>query len=375
LSACVTHSPDSDRGSASATGSDAGGSGGKSAGSSGGNASSGSGGDALGNGGGTAGSGGSIGSGSVTGGGGSGGASDPSPVQRVLDYLYSISGSKTVAGQHNREPNAEPAKWTNQIHSTTGRYPGLWSGDFLFQADNISNRATMIAEAKRKWESGALVNIMWHACPPNQGEPCQWQGGLLSHLSDSEWEQLITDGTALNTTWKSRLDAIAVYLAELQAEGVAVLWRPLHEMNQGAFWWGGRPGPNGTRRLYQITHDYLVKTKGLQNLIWVWNVQDLSWDFADYNPGDAYWDIASLDVYGDGFTTQKYAAMLEVAGDKPIAIGECQRLPTASELVAQPRWVFFMGWAELVYESNSVEELRDLYSADNVLTLDEMPGW
>ena len=39
----------------------------------------------------------------------------------------------------------------------------------------------------------------------------------------------------------------------------------------------GRPaGTRGTARLYQITHDYLVGTKGLTNLIWVWDVQDLT---------------------------------------------------------------------------------------------------
>ena len=57
-----------------------------------------------------------------------------------LDFLRSISGSRTVAGQHNREPNSEPAQWTNWIHNTTGKFPGLWSGDFLYQQDNIDNR-------------------------------------------------------------------------------------------------------------------------------------------------------------------------------------------------------------------------------------------
>ena len=55
---------------------------------------------------------------------------------KVLEYLKSISGEKTVAGQHNREPNADPDKWTDEIFRTTGKYPGLWSGDFLFQAEN-----------------------------------------------------------------------------------------------------------------------------------------------------------------------------------------------------------------------------------------------
>src|SRR5690242_17322271 len=39
---------------------------------------------------------------------------------KVLNFLRSISGLRTVAGQHNREPNSEPAKWTNAIHDTTG---------------------------------------------------------------------------------------------------------------------------------------------------------------------------------------------------------------------------------------------------------------
>jgi len=33
---------------------------------------------------------------------------------KTLKYLYSISGSKTVAGIHNSEPNATPARWTNE---------------------------------------------------------------------------------------------------------------------------------------------------------------------------------------------------------------------------------------------------------------------
>ena len=77
--------------------------------------------------------------------------------------------------------------------------------------------------------------------------------------------------------WLSRLDRIAVFpCGILKDHGVEVLWRPLHEMNQAAFWWAGRPGPDGTRKLYQITHDYFVKTKGLSNLIWVWGMQDFA---------------------------------------------------------------------------------------------------
>ena len=287
---------------------------------------------------------------------------------------------KTIAGQHNRQPNSQPAMWTDSIYAATGKYPGFWSGDFQFEADQIASRWTMIHEAKKQWDNGAIVQLMFHCCPPTQAEPCGWSSGVQSHLTDSQWTELITDGTQLNKNWKARLDKIIPYFQYLKENGVEVLFRPLHEMNQGHFWWGGRPGPNGTARLYQITHDYM-ESKGLTNIIWVWDLQDfstLSSDVNTYDPGSNYWDILALDVYGsDGtmYTATKYNIIKSKAGDKPIAIGECQDLPTPSLLTSQPDWCFFMGWAELVFQHNSLLKLRYIYNASNIITLDKMPGW
>ncbi len=301
----------------------------------------------------------------------------------VVRFLEKISGHEIVAGQHNAEPNSAPAFSTDSIESITGKVPGLWSGDFLYEPENIQTRRIMIDEAGREWNRGAIVQIMWHACPPTSGEPCSWQGssGVLSRLSDSQWDSLITDGSALNASWKRELDHIAPYLQSLKDNGVEVLFRPLHEMNQSAFWWGGRPGPNGTAKLYQITHDYLVKTKGLTNLIWEWDLQDfstLSSDVNSYDPGGSYWDILALDVYGsDGqmYTTSKYNIILNKAGNKPIAIGECSQLPSDATLLQQPRWTFFMAWPGLVFSSNTAAQIKTLYNSPNVITLAEMPGW
>jgi mannan endo-1,4-beta-mannosidase len=299
---------------------------------------------------------------------------------KSLNYLYKIAGKSTVAGIHNREPNSSPAVWTEKVYTVTGKYPGLWSGDFLFQQDNINNRQVMINEAIAQYKKGALVNIMWHACNPALAEPCDFDAnGVLSKLTDDQWTQLLTDGTHINNQWKSLVDEICVYLQQLKDQKIEVLWRPMHEMNQGKFWWAGRPGPNGTRKLYQMLHDYMTKTKGLNNLIWVWDVQDfgsLHDDVNAYNPGADYWDVAALDVYdGSGYTADKYNTMVTVANGKPIAIGECQTLPTAAQLTAQPKWTFFMGWSELEFSGNSEPAIKSLHTAPNVVTLDKMPGW
>ena len=58
-----------------------------------------------------------------------------------------------------------------------------------------------------------------------------------------------------------------------------------------------------------------------------------------------------------------------------MAIGECARLPSPAILEAQPRWVFFMPWAELVQESNTTEQILEIYNDPAVITRDEMPGW
>lgn len=298
---------------------------------------------------------------------------------KTLNYLYAQSGSKTIAGQ-------EAMQYWETMHMITGRYPGLWGEDFSFQPFQNTNsmdewRTLIVNTAIQHWSSGSLITLMFHACPPTQAEPCQWSGngGVESSLSDSAWTALITDGTTINNNWKSRLDLIATYLKTLQDNGVEVIFRPFHEMNQGVFWWAGRPGPNGTAKLYQITHDYLVKTKGLTNLIWVWNLQDfasLPADLITYNPGNNYWDILALDVYGSdgaGYSQNKYNEVLKVADNKPIAIGECGALPISATLLAQPRWVYFLGWAELTQSDNTNQQISGLYNAGNVITLDQLP--
>lgn len=304
----------------------------------------------------------------------------PNTPFKSLKYLYTISGKQTVSGIHNREPNTTPAVWTNKIFSVTGKYPALWSGDFLFQADNIMNRQTMTDEAAAQFKKGAIVNIMWHSCNPALAEPCGFDAtGVQSKLTDAQWTELLTDGTVINTKWKGLVDEICVYLQQLKDKNVEVLWRPYHEMNQGAFWWGGRPGANGTRKLYAQLHDYMTKTKGLTNLVWVWDIQDfgsLADDANNYNPGADYWDVAALDVYdGSGYTQAKYDVMVKAAKGKPIAIGECEKLPTADVLLAQPKWTFFMSWSELTFSGNTDAQVKALYGSANVINLDKMPGW
>lgn len=297
----------------------------------------------------------------------------------VLNFLKDISGKKIISGQHNeRFDSIHPFQRTDSVYKATGKYPALFGIDFTYDY-RINGRWAMIYEAERQFKKGALINIMWHACIPTLREPCIRKQGIEVKMPDSLWTELITDGTVLNKEWKSRLDTIAIYLDYLQRRSVVVLWRPLHEMNQGVFWWGGRPGIQGTAKLYQITHDYLTKIKGLRNLIWVWDVQDfpsLVNDLITYNPGDKYWDVLALDFYTkEMYTKQKYDAIRKAAGSKPMVIGECGKIPSPEILRSQTKWAFFMAWSDLIFKQNDLQLIKNVYYDPAVLTLDKMPGW
>jgi len=79
---------------------------------------------------------------------------------KTLDYLYSIRGEGTIVGVHNKISKT-PSSFTDQSIQVSGKTPGLWGGDFLFDVESIENRWSMVREAKKWWENGAIISIMW----------------------------------------------------------------------------------------------------------------------------------------------------------------------------------------------------------------------
>ncbi|MFH9010911.1 glycosyl hydrolase [Streptomyces sp. NPDC017943] len=298
----------------------------------------------------------------------------PTPKQKVLDHLRSISGHHIVSGQHNKEPASAPGQYTQQVKDVTGQYPGLWGGDLMFGAADVANRQRVIDQAKIEWANGSLVSLTWHVCPPTGGSTCAFEGGVKSNISNAQFSQILTEGSALNTAWKRRLDEAVPYLRQLKDAGVPVLFRPLHEMNESWNWWGNRPGSQGSARLFQITRDYLAGTKGLDNLIWVWNVQDNpAGGWSNYYPGNQYVDVVSLDVwYKNHPSSADYQQMRGIAGTKPMAIAEIGKMPTAALLDSQTQWAWFMMWSEHLRGNNTNAEIQAAYFHPRVLNQGEL---
>jgi mannan endo-1,4-beta-mannosidase len=298
----------------------------------------------------------------------------------LLRFIYNISGKKIMAGQHCNPLYGSlrlPA-----VQKQTLRYPAVFGQDFGFSEpgtwDGINYRQQIVDEAIRRSKEGFIITIMWHAVRPTEDEPVDFSQSIQGKLTSKEWEDLITPGTVINERWKSQVDVIAWFLKQLKYAGVPVLWRPYHEMNGGWFWWGNKPGENGYKKLYRMLYDRLVNFHGLNNLLWVFNANEVSFGVGAYDkfyPGDDVVDILATDIYRTGFDPANYKQLLALAGNKPIAMGEVGQVPPLNIIRNQPRWAWFMLWGDPpgFGGEESSTTFNEAYKSDDVITYDKLP--
>ncbi len=291
----------------------------------------------------------------------------------LLREIDSLSGHATLSGQHNF-PNTV-SRYTDRVYDLTGKYPALYGEDLGFSSDPDRDltlgRAQLVEEVIRQYRNGAVIALTWHAVRPTDEEPVTFHGSVQNHLTDWEWKQLLTPGTDLYERWCRQVDLVAGYLLELQDAGVPVLFRPYHEMNGDWFWWGGRPGPNGSATLYRQLYDRLVHLHHLNNLVWVWNVNapnTHAGPIEPYYPGPGFADVFTEDIYA-AFEQRFYDGMVALAGPThPIALAEVGTLPTLDDLARQSRWTYFMVWSSFEEGANTLEHLQAIYHAPNVIS-------
>lgn len=178
------------------------------------------------------------------------------------------------------------------------------------------------------------------------------------------------------------IDVIADYMLELQEAGVAAIFRPLHEASGGWFWWGVCSGADYAM-LYRLIYDEMVNVKGVNNLVWVWNPQNVT--DADWNPGDEYYDIISVDIYNKAFDhSSNYVAFNGLKDlskkKKMIALSENGPIPAPDVCYKDgATWSWWMpwyqSWSSAFADQTSNENWKKFMESELIITLDEMPGW
>ena len=297
---------------------------------------------------------------------------------QLLEYLYSISGKHTLTGQH-----CIPLSGSTRlagVEKLTGLYPVIFGQDFGFSAagtwDGINFRQQIVDEAIRRHNDGFIITLMWHAVRPTEEEPVTFERSIVGKLTDHEWNDLLTPGTEIHERWKSQVDVIAFFLKQLREAAVPVLWRPYHEMNGDWFWWGKKTGEMGYRKLYRMQFERLTQFHKLNNLLWVFNANELRPNVDPYHfyyPGVDVVDVLATDVYSNKFAERDYKSLLALAGDKPIALGEVGNIPTAKLLRNQPRWIWFMYWHDPSMLHAEQKAVWEIYNSKETLTLNQLP--
>ena len=279
----------------------------------------------------------------------SGGAERLAGGAALLKFLYGISGKHTLTGQHNF---AGEQGYSTQLTARVARKtPVIYGTDWGFAAkgdkDSAFVRQETVARLIAEYRKGSIIAICWHEVRPTQDEPVTFRQSVRGKLTNQQFKDVVTPGTALYIRWCAQVDVVAGFMKELQEARVPILFRPYHEMNGDWFWWGGRRGQMGTQQLYRQIFDRLVNYHHLTNLIWVWNCdrpvrEDRQ--FVDYFPGQRYVDVLALDDYGP-FLQGYYDEMNALSDGKVMAIAETANPPTIDVYKTQPKWAYWMRWA------------------------------
>lgn len=310
----------------------------------------------------------------------------------LYQYLCDSYGKQVILGQHDTIGTSAE---TDMIFKTTGKYPAIRFGDLMLATEKDSITTQTEINTAIDWASkDGIVGYMWHwAAPDDKREYYADQTDFdikkavtkedIAELSLEDIKKLQKDGKVSEecVALVQDIDTISQQLATLRDEGIAVLWRPLHEASNGDFWWG--KDKESYKWLWKLMYERQTKYHKLNNLIWVWSAQN-----ADWYVGDEYCDVLSCDVYDDGNKDAQVNIMLflqSISKNKPIAMSECGNFPDIQSIADEKAmWSFIGQWGgnylmtdngKLSEEHNTAAELITMYNNNLTITRDKLPDF
>ncbi|SFW19514.1 glycosyl hydrolase [Ruminococcus flavefaciens] len=334
--------------------------------------------------------------------------------QSLMAYLADNYGKHIISGQqeiYSGGPHGLETEF-EYLKDTTGHYPAIRGFDYgnfccpLYGSDDGSTDR-VIDWVKNK---GGIATASYHLNVPKDfasytiGTKMDWaQSTYTAKDTDFSPSKAATAGTKENEYYLSTLKTLAKEFNKLEAEGIPVIWRPLHEAEGGGgengswFWWG-REGSAAYKKLWQYTYNTLTNDLNCHNLIWEWN----SYNFAtskDWYPGDNYVDIIGYDKYSctdwstgsaryyhndSPFSSTFYGIMEKYDSAKMISLAENDSFSTPDKLQEEKAgWLYFCTWYDGGSDNNNFlsnptfntkEDTIAMYQSEYCITLDELPA-
>lgn len=283
--------------------------------------------------------------------------------RNLLCYLYSIYGNFVLSGQQETSW-ANPQNDIDYIRDNTGEFPAILGGDLLYP-NGTTDRAIAY------WNAGGIPMLRYHMGAPPLGDSYD------NSMGSSNIAAVLTEGTAENRSFMSKLDYAARELQRLEDAGAAVLWAPFHESQPNGWFWYAKGNSEQLIQMWRIMFDYLTQTKGLDNLIWIFPSSGSP--NASIYPGTAYSDLAGPDTYARNQPfTQLFRTARGIFGETvPIPLHETGTIPDPEAMFnnnAAP-WVLFSVWAGYEMSNNSVADLQRAYTHERTLNRDDLPSF
>jgi len=304
--------------------------------------------------------------------------------REILAYIQGLSSRtdrKILSGEFTAFAPKATLALPEATYQQTGHWPAYIGVDYRNFDDGTIDSATANRVALAYWRAGGLVEVSVHLRNPLDST----RGGGLRDRNVN-LSGLLVPGSPENAAWNGELDLVAAGLHELQQEGVVVLWRPFHEMNGAWFWWGKKP-PEDFKRLWRYTFYYLTRSKGLDNLIWIYS-PNMGPKAEDYYPGGDTVDIVGLDAYTDNVDRLHvwgYGALARLG--KPFGFGEfgphAPKDPPGD--YDYRRWIpaveqgfpltsFFMTWNGKWSPPNNLHA-REFFNDPMIVNREDLPRW
>lgn len=318
----------------------------------------------------------------------------------ALEYLARLPAARSnhvIAGQHVSDIEEDWSDYVTTLPGLTGKWPGIVSFAAEGGPNAVLQMDLVLPHALDVWTNGGIPLIKWQPANP-------WRGVRNDPTGVEDIPELLNPATALATNQFARSnylawrDNVASNLTTLRDAGVVVLFRPFSEMNGMWFWHGNKPRSQWIA-LWRDLHDDLTFTRGLTNLLWVYESASAPHIVAGsasssgimvdyYYPGDDLVDIAGHNFYDDDW---KLAFDTDAIGrryEKVFAIPQAGKtqgqtgntnwsnltyLAGISNTV--PRCSFFCVWNSfntVYYAISDNAQAYDLMNAPPVVTRDEV---
>jgi mannan endo-1,4-beta-mannosidase len=292
----------------------------------------------------------------------------------LLARLRDASGKTLLSGQQNG-PNSQGAE-TAAVVQVTGKCPAIYGVTLLGGVPNPAKPGAtevsgdLVQELLRAHAGGADISLTWLAPRPTDNA----QASPGDHLTDFEWNELLTPGSALNQRWCAQVDEAAETMKALQKSQITVLWNPYPESNGNNFRWAGRKGNHGSAELYRQLFDRLVNHNGLHNLVWVWEAGPPDFGpggaglLSDFFPGLLYTDGLEIRLNQIEPWFRAGDALAQIAVGKVIGVALMGDPPPPDALTNHSSWAWFMGGVQPVSATRDAA-LRRLYDDPRIVSL------